>query len=286
MKSRIWTRTVAGFYRMHGPTWLVATTIYGSWLLLTVAHHWIPLPLLFVLGGTVIAWHGSLQHETIHGHPAGPRWVGAVLGAPALSLWLPYAIYRDSHRRHHATHQLTDPAHDPEAPHRLMPRTLLGRLVFGPWVTVGTFLFGEAVAIGRAVPGRRRAWLSHMVSSAIVLAWLIGVAHMPIWKYLLLFVYPGASLTLLRSFSEHRRDSSPERRTAVIEAGLFFRLVFLNNNYHVAHHKAPRAPWFELPRLWASRRATFAARAPDLIHAGYLPLARTHLLRAPDEGRS
>ena len=36
------------------------------------------------LGAWFVAWHNSLQHETVHGHPARPRWVGTALGMAAL----------------------------------------------------------------------------------------------------------------------------------------------------------------------------------------------------------
>jgi fatty acid desaturase len=277
---------------MHGPTWLVALVTYGGWLALTGFHARLPLPVLALLGGCLVALHGSLQHETIHGHPAGPAWVGLLLGAPPLSLWLPYEIYRYTHRRHHATHRLTDPVHDPEAPFaqvalgrggmarllRATQRTVLGRLGLGPPVTVGLFLAGELRAVRRNQPGHRRAWLLHVLALGFVLAWLTQVAHLSLGTYLLAFVYPGTSLTLLRSFVEHRVDERPERRTTVVEAGLFFRLLFLNNNFHVAHHAAPRAPWFELPRLWAAQREAVLERAPDLVHPGYLTVMRRRLL--------
>lgn len=271
------TRT---FRRCHGPTWLAAVAIYSSWVWLTLHHASLPLPALAALGGIVIAWHGSLQHETIHGHPAGPRWLGRALGEPALSLWLPYEIYRDTHRRHHLTSHLTDPAHDPEAPSaHWFQQTAVGRLVLGPLLTIGSFLAHELVAVVRGTPGHRRAWLLHLVSAALVILWLTRVAKLPLWKYAVAFVYPGASLSLLRSFAEHRIDVLPERRTTVVETSWFFRLLFLNNNFHVAHHAAPRAPWFELPRIWKEHRAAFVNRAPDLVHGGYLPIIKERLFR-------
>lgn len=265
--------------RIHAPTWIAAAVTYGSWAALTIHHQRIPLPVLAVLGAIVIALHGSLQHETIHGHPAGPRWIGRLLGEPALSLWLPYEIYRDTHRRHHLTSHLTDPAHDPEAPSlRGCQRTALGRLTLGPLFAISVFVYDEARALVRGTAGHRRAWFLHAFSVALVVWWLIAIAHMPLWKYVLAFVYPGTSLTLLRSFAEHRADALPARRTTVVEAGLFFRLLFLNNNFHVAHHAAPKAPWFELPRIWAAQRAEFVRQAPDLVHPGYGALVRERLI--------
>jgi fatty acid desaturase len=281
------------FARHHGPTWLVAAAVYGGFAALTLAHERLPLPVLAVLGGIVIALHGSLQHETIHGHPGGARWIAPALGAPPLSLWLPYPIYRDSHHLHHATAHLTDPAHDPEAPFRLgralgregplvqavdaALATIAGRLLLGPFLEIGAFLARELGAVRR---GRnRRVWLHHLALVLPLLGWVCLVAGMPLWKYLLAFVYPGTSLGLLRSFAEHRPDPSPARRTVVIEAGLFFRLLFLNNNLHAVHHRLPRVPWFALPRVWRRERADLTARAPDLVLPGYGPLLLRHALR-------
>jgi len=201
-----------------------------------------------------------------------------MLGAPPLSLWLPYSVYRDTHRQHHATRHLTDPAHDPEAASPELDRWgVFGRLLLGPPLTIGKFLGRELGSAFIHDSSRRHAWMVHLLSVAPVIAWLVVIADFPLWKYLLAFVYPGTSLTLLRSLAEHRRDVAPERRTTVIEAGLFFRLLFLNNNLHAVHHANPRAAWFELPALWARERESFASQRRDLIHAGYRDVLRKRL---------
>ena len=271
------------FLRAHGPTWLVAIAIYGAWCVLTMHHAVVPFPVLVVLGGLVMAWHGSLQHETIHGHP-GPRWAARLLGAPPLSLWLPYEVYRDTHRRHHATAHLTDPAHDPEAPTAsLVMQTALGRFSVGPLLVIFRFLAHELGALAQDQRGRRSVWVRHVATVAVVLAYLHVVAEMPLWKYLGAFVLPGASLTLLRSFAEHRPHAARERRTTVVEAGPLLRLLFLNNNFHIVHHEAPHLPWFELPAAWAARREDVLARRPELVLGGYLPLVLRHLVRPQAE---
>ena len=66
-------------------------------------------------------------------------------------------------------------------------------------------------------------------------------------RYLLLFVYPGTSLTLLRSFAEHPAATEPGHRVAIVERAGPFSLVFLNNNLHAAHHRAPGIAWYRLP---------------------------------------
>ncbi|RYD19097.1 MAG: hypothetical protein EOP89_16115, partial [Lysobacteraceae bacterium] len=96
------------------PTLLVTVTIYAGWLAATYYHAVIPSSVLVLIGGWLIAWHGSLQHETIHGHPTRFPRVNAAIGFPPLALWLPYALYRRSHVAHHRSPSITDPRHDPE----------------------------------------------------------------------------------------------------------------------------------------------------------------------------
>lgn len=278
--------------RLEWPTLLVAGLIYAGWLAATVWHARLPGPLLPLVGGWLIAWHGSLQHETIHGHPT--RWsaVNRAIGWPPLSLWLPYELYRRSHIAHHATDHLTDPRHDPESRYlarstpvqaalAALQATLLGRLVLGPAIEIGRFLTREFVTVLRGDPGRRRIWIVHLVGVAAIGLWLTLVCRMSVATYLLGFVYPGAALSLLRSFVEHRADAVAARRIAVVERAPVLGLLFLNNNLHAAHHAHPGAPWWRLPRLHAAQRPRLAAQGAPL-YRGYAEIVRRYLVRPHD----
>jgi len=262
-------------------TVLLAVVIYGLWAGATYFHDHLPWPLLVLVGGWVIAWQGSLQHEIIHGHPTRSRRFNTLLGFAPLSLWLPFEIYRRSHQAHHATEHLTDPAHDPEA--RYLPpsaslvqraaarvqATLLGRLILGPVIEIASFLLGEAAALARGEPGRRWLWLVHGLAVALVVAWLAWVCQMPLWLYGLCFVYPGAALSLLRSFAEHRADPTPQHRVAVVERAPILGLLFLNNNLHAAHHDRPGAAWHSLPGFYARERERLLNANGGLVYQGY-----------------
>ena len=84
------------------------------------------------------------------------------------------------------------------------------------------------VLVGRG-PGRSRRgdraslriWLWHVPAVALVLLWVAGVCGIPLWQYLLLTVLPGTSLTLVRSFAEHKAAGTPLERTALVESGPF-----------------------------------------------------------------
>jgi fatty acid desaturase len=138
------------------PTILLSIAIYGLWAGLTFWHAVIPFYCLVPAGAWVLAWHSSLQHEIVHGHPTRWRTLNRLIGSIPLSLWLPFLSYKRSHLIHHRDERLTDPLDDPESNYCrptdweslspmarrliLVQRTLLGRLVLGPIWTVGGFL--------------------------------------------------------------------------------------------------------------------------------------------------
>src|SRR3954466_14273083 len=80
----------AWIHRHEMPTWLLLVAIYGGWLMLTAFHAALPWWVLLPAGGWITAWHLSLQHEIVHGHPTRSRAINTMLGFPPLSLWLPF----------------------------------------------------------------------------------------------------------------------------------------------------------------------------------------------------
>lgn len=279
------------------PTVALCVAIYGGWLLATLFHDRIAPPLRIGVGGWLIAWHGSLQHEAIHGHPTRWRRVNTAVAAWPLALWLPYVLYRRGHLAHHATDALTVPGADPESRYLTLPAgrmgearrwahavqsTLLGRLLAGPPIEVGAFLFAEARRLARGDADRMRVWAAHLGLCAMLLAWLVGVCRMGLAEYLLAFVYPGMSLTLLRSFAEHRADADPDRRIALVEHAPLLGLLFLNNNLHALHHRRPALAWHRLPGAYRGARARLVSANGGLVYDGYREVFARYLLRPHD----
>ena len=58
---------------------------------------WLAIPLLAVLG----AWHLSMQHETIHGHPFQRPWMNDFVGSVPVTLWIPYFCFKQDQLEHH-----------------------------------------------------------------------------------------------------------------------------------------------------------------------------------------
>jgi len=261
------------------PTVILAIGIHGAWLALTTWHSALPFPLLFMAGGVIVAWHGSLQHETIHGHPTGIGWIDAAIGGVPFSLWLPYSIYRRTHIAHHATPNITYPLDDPESQYlqrasglryRLarVEGTLIGRLILGPPIRIGEFLLTQMRQALREPKATARDWTGHLFLVAVLLWWLHRV-DLSIGAYLVAFVYPGTALTLLRSFAEHRADSDSRARAAIISRPGPFGLLFLHNNLHAVHHARPDLPWYRLPNFHRRHRQAFA-NAPHYATYGHI----------------
>ena len=284
--------------RIEGPTWLVAVAIYGGWLALTWYHHALPWWLVLPLGGWLVGWHGSLQHEIIHGHPTRRPWVNTALAMAPIALWLPYPLYRSRHLSHHATPHLTDPLADTESfyvqperwrrlgpVHRVLLRvhnTLAGRLLLGPALTMLAFWREEGARLVRGEAGCVRIWAEHAVLSALVLVWVLWICGIPLWAYVMLYVYPGTALILLRSYTEHRPAADQAERTVIVEAGPLMRLLFLGNNFHALHHERPGIAWYDLPHVYRAERQQVLADNGGFLFTGYGDIVRRFLWRVKD----
>lgn len=272
---------IPGRAAIDWPTMGVTAATYASFFLLTWNHELLPWWLLWPLGGITVCLHGSLQHEATHGYPTRWQWVNTFTVCWSLWLWLPYLDYRKSHRTHHIDERLTDPRLDPESNYltreeiarlsrahlalRKAIATLGGRMILGPayfaWKAwkrgLGELIRGDADAI--------KAWGVHAITAGSVIYWVVGVCNMPFLTYVVFFAYSGTSLTVLRSFAEHRAVANPEQRTVVCEAGWFWSALFLNNNLHKAHHDKPGEVWHRRPATYRRERERLLK-----LNGGYL----------------
>jgi fatty acid desaturase len=269
---------------------------YAAWAAgLFVVAAW-SLPVAVVVLGFAIAFHSSLSHEAIHGHPFASDRLNAVLMAPALALIVPYARFRDTHLAHHRDEHLTDPYDDPESnyldparwtllagPVQALLRvnnTLMGRLLLGPVIGTVFWLRGDLQALRSGERAVLMGWLAHIPAVALVI-WLVALAPMPVWAYVV-SAYMGLSLLKIRTFLEHRAHEKARARTVIIEDRGPLALLFLNNNLHVVHHMHPKVPWHRLPALYRANRDHYLRRNEGYRYRSYAQVFRRHFLRAKD----
>ncbi|MGB1008403.1 MAG: fatty acid desaturase [Thiolinea sp.] len=256
---------------------------------------WLILP----LAAFQQALFGSLQHEVLHGHPTRYQWLNELLVFPALNLWIPYPIYKKSHLIHHNNQHLTDPVRDPESFYipeqrwQTMPawqqayqrfyHTFAGRILWGPLHVVFSLFYYETRALLAGDTAKWRIWGIHVIACLPVVWWVFGVCEIPVWQYLLLFIYPGLSLTLIRSYLEHRAVPDPGHRSVIVEAGPFFSLLFLNNNLHAVHHANPGLAWYRIPAVWRAERERVLQRNDAYYYPGYGAVLRQYFLRKKED---
>lgn len=276
------------------PTWLALIGCYTLWGLVLANHAalgwWFAVP-----AAIAVAFHSSLQHEVLHGHPTRSAALNEALVFPSLGLAFPYRRFRDLHLRHHNDERLTDPYDDPESFYiaepdwtlasramrwvRLFNGTFAGRMLIGPALAVCGFWWSEAKLALHGDARVRDAWARHLLGSVPVLA-LVWWSGLELWKYALLAAYPGMSLIMVRSFIEHRAAESALERTGIVDAHWFWRLLFLNNNFHWVHHRYPTVAWYLIPRRWQADRTEILTRNGGYLIPGYAAVAWRWLLRS------
>ncbi|MFN8020188.1 MAG: fatty acid desaturase [Acidimicrobiales bacterium] len=287
------TRTRNAPERIEWPTIVVVVVVWAAHLALLAWHRSLPAPVFVVLLAVLGGWYMSVQHETLHGHPTPWPAVNTALAWVPLSLWLPFRVYRDSHLLHHEA-ELTMPGIDPESfyvsaddwaeagPLRRVVlrinRTFLGRLVVGPWLGIpATVVSGLRQA--RTDRTLRRTWLVH-VPTATVVGWIVfGVFGVPVWQYLVGYVWGGVAVAYIRSFAEHLPVPEPATRCAMVRSNPVMSLLFMNVNLHYTHHTLPGVAWYRLPALSRELGAEAIAAEGAGAYRGYWQIFRRYAVR-------
>jgi fatty acid desaturase len=291
---------VGDIRKIEWPTVLLAVCIYTGWLGLTLLWNRLSPWLVLPLGAWLGAWHMSLQHEVMHRHPTRSQRLNDAIGFAPFMLWMPYFRYKDTHLQHHQEEWLTDPLRDPESAYlapdrwRRMSRpvrwlhlarvTLLGRLIAGPVMAIASSWIGELGLIADGDRRIARIWVGHLAGVALLLGWLVLVCHINLFSYVLLVVWPGTALGLVRSLVEHKAAVRPQDRTSVVESGGPLALLFLNNNLHIVHHLYPGLPWYTLPAVWRKQKAELTLHHLGPVYRSYFNVASLFLLKPHNRG--
>ena len=271
-------------WRSELPTWLLMMVIYGGWFASVIYWQTLGITLSTLLLILFTTWYLSLQHELIHGHPTRHPRLNQLFGTLPLAVWYPYGLYRDSHLAHHHNHTLTDPHDDPESyylsPERwaqLKPwqqqiihlrNTFPGRLLLGPLLDIAATINTGVQAFIQRDRRAMAMWLVHLTLLGALFYWMMQHAFSPLW-FVLAVSYPALMLTKVRSFYEHRAEEAPLARSVNNEAALFWRLLFLNLNYHSVHHDLPGLPWYGLRKVYLLYRDGYHQRNHGFRVAGY-----------------
>jgi fatty acid desaturase len=281
--------------QIEWPTILLIIITYGAMATLMWFYYALPFWVIMPLAGYLIALHGSLQHEVLHGHPTRNATLNELLVAVNFSLNFPYRRYRKLHLIHHNDENLTDPTLDPES-YYLLPddwaklpaplkqlytinNTLAGRMIIGPIIGTMRFWSSEFMAIIKGDMAVAKAWAWHIPACAITLAYAYFICGIPLWAYLVMFAWPGIAFSLIRSFCEHQAVKDLGERTIVVESSPPLSLMFLNNNLHLPHHLKPRLAWYQLPAYYRAEREELLRKNHGYLMHGYREIFRRYFFK-------
>ncbi|MDB6001452.1 MAG: hypothetical protein JWP52_3151 [Rhizobacter sp.] len=292
------TATARGAAVAEWQTWALIAAVYGGWLLAAWHADALGKPLASIALMFMACWFMSLQHELLHGHPTRSRFVNRLLGLLPLAVWYPYDLYRQSHLAHHQDELLTQPGIDPESnyihadDHARLPaclrwmwvaqRTVIGRVVLGPAMVIVPTWLDIVRRPWRGDFTQTRLWAQHLLLLAALLWALDRYAGIGPLHYMLVVGYPALGLAMLRSFYEHRPSADPAHRVVINEAGWFWRLLYLNNNYHAVHHELPSLPWYLIRKHYLVERDAILRRNGGFLLSGYAELLQRYAVEPVD----
>ena len=264
---------------------------YGVWGILLFVPTVIPNWLIASLLVPVIAFHSSLQHECIHGHPFSDSRLNDLLIYFPVGIFLPYPRFKENHLTHHQRARITDPIEDPESWYvsafkweqlgsitRILLRinnTLIGRSLIGPALSIFALLTADARKIFN---GDRRVlliWAIHFLLCLTLLGALSFYGSLPILAYLI-SAYIGMSLLMIRTFLEHQAHPDRRARSVLINDQGVLRYLFLNNNLHAVHHAFPSVAWYRLPGLFRLNESRFLEMNQGYFYKSYLDVIRKY----------
>ena len=284
--------------RAEWPTLILLVLCYAVWALsTTVVAAW-SLPAGLLLTALATAFHASLTHEMVHGHPfPGRPRLNLLLVSVPLVATVPVLRFRDTHLDHHNDSVLTDPYDDPESNYLdpavwsrlsgpvqrvlLFNNTLIGRLIVGPLLGQIAFLQNDLRAHRAGDTRVVLGWLLHVPALAVLGLWFWAVAALPFWAYLVA-IYLAMSILKIRTFLEHQAHERASGRTVIIEDRGPLAWMFLNNNLHVVHHMHPQVPWYRLPGLYAAHAAHYRRRNGNYVYRSYGDVFRRYLWARKD----
>ena len=280
-------------------TLVIAVLVYGGWLATVFLHKQMPWWATFALLTWFGAWHLSLQHELVHGHPFRNSKLNAALASLSLTMWVPFLSFKRDHISHHNS-TLTHPKLDTES-YYSMPeqwqhsgrflrsiywanRTIAFRLTVWSVFSTVQYFFADAWRAIRNVDNARSAWVLHIPGLIAVTYIVNNLAGMSMIEYLIGGVFASHSLNMMRSFAEHKTLGVESTRTAIIDAGRVMSLLMLNNNLHIAHHDEPSAPWYKVPEVAERLNAFERAQKIDALYkGGYGELLRRFTFKPYDQ---
>jgi len=229
------------------------------------------LALLAVVFGVVMNSVYSIIHEAEHAMLfPNRRWndfCGAVM---ALFFPAPFHLIRQGHLGHHLRNRSDDEAFDLyfDGGHRLWRSLVLYGIVTGCyWIVV---VLGNVVFLCFPFAATKKYWefdrpsaafmeslnpvyrrLIQLECAAVIVLHTLVVwgLHIPIWKYAVMYFGFGLTWSAMQYVHHYGTERHVTRGARNLWISGPLDRLWLNHNWHLAHHEHPTVPWIHLPAI-------------------------------------
>ena len=276
--------------RLEGKTLALICLCYGFWGFLVFGPTYVPIWLSVPLLIPLLAFHSSLQHECIHGHPFMIGELNDLIAFIPIGIFLPYPRYKENHLIHHQKASISDPVEDPESWYLTREKwsrlpaslrmllnannTLIGRLILGPAIGMVSLVLSDFEKLRAGRHDLLATWASHAILCFLLLLAIASWSSISVATYLVC-AYCGMSILMIRTFLEHQAHKDMRGRSVLIEDKGPLRLLFLNNNLHAVHHAYPAVAWYRLPVIFKLHRERFLQMNRGYHYKSYGDIFRT-----------
>ncbi len=270
--------------RIYLLTLLLWSQLVAAWLIALLLPLWL-LPLSFIIIvaciQAMLLWVHEASHVSLFRNKVkNDLWANLFFAGP---VGITVEAYRERHLSHHA--HLGSEMDEDRYPYFISIKGRLALLVF--LLKVSTGIIGIRLAFDKYLGRRSKHKNSHIYIDFFILAFnsillLACIYFDRWWLYLLIWVYPIFSVSILinivRSIAEHQPEEytaipnggeivmRPVARTTVpnwLEKWIMYQANF---NFHVEHHLFPQIPQHNLEKLHKHLlHSGFYDRFPDML---------------------
>lgn len=211
----------------------------------------------------------SIIHEAEHGMLLpNPRWNDLVGAGMALFFPAPFHLIRQGHLGHHLRNRSDDEAFDFyfEGDHKLWKIMV--------WYGILTGLYWVMVALSNVVflllpfrsdkkywhvdqastafmeslnPAYRRLIAAECAAAILLHAGIVYLWHIPVANYLIMYCGFGFMWSAMQYVHHYGTERHVTRGARNLRIWAPLDLLWLNHNWHLAHHQKPAVPWVYLP---------------------------------------
>lgn len=258
------------------PTILLFFFVLIFWILSTTAgiSHLLPIWLCVLVNATLAYLSFTVLHDAAHHAVSQKNWINESLGWVSLLILGPltfsFKTFRFIHIQHHRF--TNEPKNDPDYWVSIGPRWL--RPVMLATIDIN-YMFYYLPQLFTRPRSEIISLLIHslLMISLVTILIISGHGLDMLWYWIIPSRIALFLLALGLDYLPHHPHKitdkeNPYEATSIREgAGFFWSPILMYQNYHLAHHLYPTAPFYRYKKVWEVGHSYFMTKKPFIIDA-------------------